>query len=389
MRNPLSWRQWVFDVLLALLAAAASIEQLVVPNNDGYFGGPMWLNVTVSMLRTIPLAVRRVWPVEVAVVVFTADILTSLAVPHTSTFWGTLLPMTVAAYSAARWSRSRRSLLVPPLTVVTFAVYPLHMPTFGRWDDFVFSLMVLWAAFSAGYVINRLLQQRHDLKEALRQLAEQRDAHSRHVLLEERTRIAREMHDVLAHGVTVMVVQTGAARMELDESATAARESLLAVEATGRQVIGELRRTLNLLRLGDELPPSGHPSPGLADLPELVASMRKAGLTVDLHLPEHVDADPGRELAVYRVVQEALTNSLRHAGRTRVHVRITADPHLEVEVSDAGPRHGDGRGSRLGGGHGLIGMKERVTMYGGRLLAEPRGSGFVVHAAFPPAERVQ
>jgi signal transduction histidine kinase len=388
MRNPLSRRQWVFDIFLAVLAAAASIAQLVIPNNDGYFGGPMWLNVVVSLLRTVPLAVRRVWPVPVAVVVFTSDILASLSVPHTSTFWGTVLPMAIAMYSAARWSDARRSLLILPLPVAAFALYPIHMQSFGGWQDILFPLMILWPTFIAGYLINRLLQQRHNLKEALRQLAEQRDAHSRHIVLEERTRIAREMHDVLAHGVTVMVVQTGAARMELDESATAARESLLAVEATGRQVIGELRRTLSLLRLGDDLPPSGQPSPGLADLPELVASMRKAGLTVDLHLPEHVDADPGRELAVYRVVQEALTNSLRHAGRTRVHVRITADPHLEVEVTDSGPRHGNGRESGLRGGHGLIGMKERVAMYGGRLRAEPLGSGFVVHAAFPPVERV-
>ncbi|WP_203886414.1 sensor histidine kinase [Planotetraspora kaengkrachanensis] len=389
MHSALSRRQWAFDLFLAVVAAAAAIAQLVIPNNDGYFGGPMWLNVVVSLLRTVPLAARRVWPVPVAVVVFGSDILTSLCVPHTSTFWGTVLPMATATYSAARWSDMRRSLLVLPLPVAAFALYPIHMRSFGGWEDILFPLMILWPTFIAGYLINRLLQQRHDLKEALRQLAEQRDEHSRHVLLEERTRIAREMHDVLAHGVTVMVVQTGAARMELDESATAARESLLAVEATGRQVIGELRRTLSLLRLGDDLPPSGHPSPGLADLPELAESMRKAGLTVDLHVPGQVEADPGRELAVYRVVQEALTNSLRHAGRTRVRVRVTADPHLEVEVSDTGPRHRDDRGSRLGGGHGLIGMKERVTMYGGRLLAEPRGSGFVVHAAFPPVERVR
>ncbi|MFG2071497.1 sensor histidine kinase [Nonomuraea maritima] len=386
MGIPLSRRQWVFDVGLALLAAAASVEQLVVPNNDGYFGGPMWLNVTVAMLRTLPLAVRRVWPVEVAVVVFGADILASLVVPHTSTFWGTVLPMAVAVYTAARWSRTRWSLLVPPLAAIAFLVYPLHMPTFGRWDDIIFPLIVMWAAFSAGYAINRLLQQRHDLKEALRQLAEQREAHSRHIVLEERTRIAREMHDVLAHGVTVMVVQAGAARMELDETATAARESLLAVEAAGRQVIGELRRTLSLLRLGDDFRPSGEPSPGLADLPDLVASMRTAGLTVDLQLPERAEVDPGRELAVYRVVQEALTNSLRHAGRTHVTVRVRVDPHLEVEISDSGPRHGRDRRSALGSGHGLIGMKERVMMYGGRLLAEPRGPGFVVHAAFPPGE---
>ncbi|MGN9787111.1 sensor histidine kinase [Nonomuraea sp. ZG12] len=158
---------------------------------------------------------------------------------------------------------------------------------------------------------------------------------------------------------------------------------MLAVEATGWQVLGELRRTVNLLRAGDDHAPPGNPSPRLADLPALVTSMRSAGLTVDLRLPEHAEADPGRELAVYRVVQEALTNSLRHAGETHVTVRVSTEPHLEVAVTDSGPRHGDVREPAPRGGHGLIGMHERVAMCGGRLRAGPHGPGFAVHAAFP------
>ncbi|MER7444459.1 sensor histidine kinase [Micromonospora avicenniae] len=382
MRKPLSPRQWAFDILIAALASVVAIAQLVVPNIDGTFAGPLWLNLVIGLMITVPLAVRRIWPGTVAAVGFGAHALPSLFLAHSATFWGTLLPMAVAMYSAGRWSRSRWARLAPLLPVITFSLYPIHTADFRDWEAIVFPLVWHWFAWGAGYGISRLAQQRHDLHDALRQLAEQRDAHSRHVVLEERARIAREMHDVVAHGVTVMVIQAGAARMELDGAASEARDSLLAVEATGRQVLGELRRTVNLLRSGDDLAPAGQPSPGLADLPELVKSMRTAGLQVNLKLPEQIKVDQGRELAVYRIVQEALTNSLRHAGRTRVDVRITAGPDLQVEVSDQGSRR-NGHGSGLGGGHGLIGMRERVGMYGGRLRAEPSETGFVVHAAIP------
>ncbi|MEE6260684.1 sensor histidine kinase [Plantactinospora sonchi] len=388
MWSSLTRRQWAFDWLLTALATVVAFAQLFIPNNDGYVGGPMGLNVVLALLTTVPLAWRRVWPFAVTVVVFGAHSLVSLFGAHAVTFWGTLLPMAVGVYSAARWGSSRRSPLVLLFPVVTFALYPIHMPEFRGWEDIVFALVVLSAAWSAGHGINRLVRQRRELKEALRQLAEQQELRSRQVVLEERTRIAREMHDVVAHGVSVMVVQTGAARLELDDDVDGARTALLTVEATGRQVLGELRRTVSLLRAGDDATSTGEPSPRLADLPALVTSMRAAGLTVELHLPERVESDPGRELAVYRIVQEALTNALRHAGPTTVNVRVTADPQLEVEVSDAGPSDGGAPGVGVPGGHGLIGMRERVTMYGGQLRTEHRGRGFVVHAEFP-AERSQ
>ncbi|HEX5534076.1 MAG TPA: sensor histidine kinase [Actinomycetales bacterium] len=382
IRTSAPWR-WAFDVFLALVLGVFGQVQLVVPNDDGYFEGPHTLSVVLMALTALPLMLRRVFPVQVALVVFGVHIVPSLVIAHSVTFWGTILPMAVALYSAARWGTGR---FTPALLVLPFAfifTYGIHVEQFNTWDEFVFTALLMGSAWAAGHVIRRLTWQRRALDEALQQLEAREHERRQQVLLEERTRIAREMHDVVAHGVSVMVVQAGAARLELAESDTAARESLLAVEQTGRQVLDELRRTVSLLRTPDDASASARPSPGLADVPDLIAAMRTAGLDVDATLDPGLESDPGRELAAFRVIQEALTNVLRHAGPTRVKVRVSADPHLRVEVTDAGARRESG-GLQLGrGGHGLVGMRERVAVYGGSLDAGPAGRGFTVSAEFP------
>ena len=190
------------------------------------------------------------------------------------------------------------------------------------------------------------------------------------------------MHDVLAHGVSVMV-QAGAARLALPADADEAREGLLSIESTGRGVLRELRRTVGLLRDHDENT-SVLPAPGLADLPALARAMRDAGLDVELDVSGPRPADSGRELAAYRVVQEALTNCLRHAGPTRVRVTVTGGPELEVRVEDQGRR---GKLPATGpGGNGLLGLRERVGVYGRSLEAGPARDGFVVDARIPTEE---
>ncbi len=385
MIRPLSAPQLAADIGLAAVFTTVAQVQLFVPNDDGYVGGPIALNVVVMALTTVPLAMRRLRPRTTVVVMFSAQILVSLVSPHTVTFWGTLLPVAIAIYSAARWSPPRTALPLLVLPVLFMPTYGIHMPEFRGWEDYAFMTVVVAAAWGAGQVIASLTDQRRRLDRALVELTEQRDQQRQQALLEERARIAREMHDVVAHGVSVMVVQAGAARMDLDESTDDARASLLSVEATGREVLAELRRTVSLLRSPHEAAPVAQPSPGLADLPDLVDSMRAAGLQVQLDLHDVPAADPGRQLVVYRVVQEALTNTLRHAGPTRVDVRIGGDRDLTVEICDSGPPPGQGVSSSgtRGGGNGLVGMRERIALYGGRFHAGPDGAGYVVRAAIP------
>ncbi len=219
-------------------------------------------------------------------------------------------------------------------------------------------------------------------RERRAQMAErERDVAAREAVVEERARIARELHDVIAHHVSMMVLQAGAERRGLGDEQASTREVLETVERTGRSALTEMRRLLGMLRgdAGDPLTPQ----PGLDDVPTLVGQLREAGLPVELR----VDGEPrplpvGIELSAYRIIQEALTNALKHAGgaRARVDVRYGADS-LELEIADDGARRAPEVPT---GGHGLVGMRERVALYGGRLDAGSRPSGgFVVRVLLP------
>jgi signal transduction histidine kinase len=219
-------------------------------------------------------------------------------------------------------------------------------------------------------------------RERRAQLAErERDVAAREAVVEERARIARELHDAVAHHVSVMVVQAGAERRTLDSSNAGTREVLETIERTGRSALTEMRRLLGMLR--DETDDPLHPQPGLGDVPTLVTQLRDAGLAVRLEMVgERRELPVGIELSGYRIVQEALTNALKHAGdaHATVYVRYGSDS-LELEITDDG---GCGHDSSLPGGHGLVGMRERVALYGGRFRASPNpAGGFTVHALLP------
>jgi signal transduction histidine kinase len=209
----------------------------------------------------------------------------------------------------------------------------------------------------------------------------ERDVAAREAVVEERARIARELHDVIAHHVSMIVLQAGAERRVLGEENASTREVLETVEQSGRSALTETRRLLGMLR-GDGSDPLT-PQPGLDDVPMLVGQLRDAGLPVELSIDgERRELPVGIELSAYRIVQEALTNTLKHAGdaRASVHVRYGPDS-LELEIADDGPG-GDKRAS--GGGHGLVGMRERVALYGGRFDASRRPSGgFAIRVVLP------
>jgi signal transduction histidine kinase len=227
-------------------------------------------------------------------------------------------------------------------------------------------------------IVRRVISNR----ERRAELAErERDLVAREAVVEERARIARELHDAIAHNVSMMVVQAGAERRVIEETNGSTREVLETIEHIGRGALTEMRRLVGMLR--SDSPDPLEPQPGLGDLPTLVARVGDSGLPVELHVEgERRELPVGIELSAYRIVQEALTNALKHAGdaTASVHVRYGRDS-LELEITDGG---GKARESVVSGGHGLAGMRERVALYGGVLQAEPRPSGgFTVRVLLP------
>jgi signal transduction histidine kinase len=240
---------------------------------------------------------------------------------------------------------------------------------------FVFSL---WAA---GVAVRRFRSRTDELQVLVNLLARERDDRARAAVTEERTRIARELHDVVAHSVSTMVLQAAGARQVLRTHATEAEEALCSVEATGRQALQELRRLLGILRTDEE--PRLDPQPGVADLELLVRQLKEAGLPVELTVVgQPLLLSPGIDLVAFRIVQEALTNVVKHAGRVKTAVTVSfGSDSLELMVhNDPGAKVATG-GDR---GHGLIGMRERVALYGGSVrLAPDIDGGYTVQASLP------
>ena len=249
---------------------------------------------------------------------------------------------------------------------------------------FTFVMTVAW-------LIGRGMQRYRDLTASLRaqalQLAQERDERARLAVAVERSRIARELHDVIAHSVSVMVVQAAAERKMLGQEQHQTRDVLEMIERTGRQALVELRRMLGVLRKTDD-PLLLAPQPGLSDLDALIDQVREAGLPVNFRIEGRPVALPaGVELSAYRIVQEALTNTLRHGGQTHAEVTLHyLGDRLELEVIDDGG--GSPKGTESNGGHGLIGMRERVAMLGGSLHAGPRKTGGFSITATLPLENV-
>jgi signal transduction histidine kinase len=327
---------------------------------------------TVALLSTTSVAVRRRFPFEVGIVVPWAGAL-QLA------FWGDpqIFPASIgylcALYALAVWTTQRRFVIGAALLVASSAlVLAASKQRPSSTVSFTAVTLVVMV------LVRRVLGER----ERRAQLAErERDLVAREAVVEERGRIARELHDAIAHNVSMMVVQAGAERRVLNGTTDGTREVLETIEQIGRGALTEMRRLVGMLRSdsGDPLAPQ----PGLADLATLTTQVREAGLAVDLR----IDGEPrelpvGIELSAYRIVQEALTNALKHAGdaHATVRVRYGADS-LELEIID------DGAGSPVpvaSGGHGLVGMRERVALYGGRLDAGQRpGGGFAVRVVLP------
>jgi signal transduction histidine kinase len=400
---PLSGWAWTADVLLGTVVAASTLLYtvkaehrvavgatptiLTLPGNKlepvlqpPLIVGPReWL---LAVLCGLPLIVRRRYPLAAFWLVLVASLLFHARIDDADTAIFTFAACLIGAYSAAMYSPYRRS------AVVSVAVGAALIAGFHDTNvpDITAGYLPFLLVIAMGLGANTI----HTWKQRVRSLELQQETTTRLAVEEERARIARELHDVVTHNVSVMVIQAGAARKVMDAEPAQARDALLAVEAGGRAALSELRHVMDLLTAtGEE---SGEeptvedltPQPGLEQLETMVDRVRGTGVRVDLAVSGTPSSLPaGVDLAAYRVVQEGLTNAVKHAAGASVHVVLDYEPEqLRVQVSDSG-----GSPSRAvgpGNGRGLLGLRERLAVLGGTLDAGPLlTGGYRVRAVLP------
>jgi signal transduction histidine kinase len=322
-------------------------------------------------LLTAPIAVRRRYPFAVGVGAGLWGVLSSTLFP--ANLATVLIAWPCNMYALAVWTPTLRFVI----GLIAFTVPALLLLPFGP-HSISSGMQFLVISTVVILLVRRVVRDR----ERRADIAErERDLAAREAVVEERARIARELHDAIAHNVSMMVVQAGAERRVLGEERSSTREVLETVEQIGRGALTEMRRLVGMLRSSGEEPLA--PQPGLADLERLVGQVREAGLPVDLQIEgARRELPVGLDLSAYRIVQEALTNALKHAGQARATVSVRYhDDSLELEVVDDGAAATTRVAS---GGHGLVGMRERVALYGGRFEAGRRASGgFTVRVLLP------
>ncbi len=336
----------------------------------------------LGVLLTAPYALHRRLPSTSVAMSLTALLAFSLL--HYAPYPG--VSVFVLLFGIALHGRRRDSLLAFAATVAAFVVGLLAQPAgVVAVSDVISTLLATAVAWLAGDNLRQRRLRWASLEERTRMLEREREDRDRAAVAAERLRIARELHDVVAHSMSLIAVQAGVGRHVIDSDVTAARSALSVIESTSRDALTEMRRMLGVLRSGDGVVDL-RPVPGLRDVGALVAETRRAGMGVTLDTATALtDLPTGVDLAAYRVVQESLTNVLKHGGPV-AHVRIACSTdRVELEVTDDGRPPAAGAPSR-DAGHGLVGMRERIELYGGRLEAGPRpGGGFRVHATLPYA----
>lgn len=376
--EPGAGRSVALDAGLAVLVACLGVTEVLVPLSTVTGTGTTGVAVALVLLSCLPLALRRRFPLPVLIVCTLPWGVVGLFTDVLVLFWGGLLPIAIAAYSVARHGRGREPYAGLAVLVVGIAVMGLGNEALQTVGELVFPCLGLVVAWVAGLVIART----HRVANASVRRAAAVEERSREETLlaiaEERGRIARELHDVVAHAVTAMVVQAGAARQVVGEDPDYVRQALNGIRATGSQALEEMRRVVSVLRTEGE-DSSLSPQPGLGELPALVAASGTTLTRVQLNVegsPQPLTA--GQGLAAYRIVQEALTNAHRHSRARTVDVSVLyGSGKVRIEVRDDGVGHTTGSH-----GHGLIGMRERAAAHGGHVEFES-GSGFLVRACLP------
>jgi signal transduction histidine kinase len=347
----------------------------------------LWASLAAALLAW-GVAVRRRRPlsaVSVVLALMTVRIVFGEA-GNLSNAAGVSVGVVLLFYGLGAFAPERHSVRMLAAAVVITSVNALTKPAGGVGALFPMELF----AVLLPYVLGRLMRARAARELASRDAAERLDAalvtSARAAAHEERSRIARELHDVIAHSVSVMVIQAGGARLVMDETPERAEESLRSVELAGREALAELRRLLGILGDGDVRALA--PQPGLRDIAPLLAHARESAISADLRVDGRpVPVPPALDLCAYRIVQEALTNAIKHAApaHASVHVRW-GESVLELEITDDGRRQR--HVERTAGGHGIDGMRERVALHSGSLDASARpNGGFTVRALLPLTQR--
>lgn len=367
----------LFDVLVSAVCLVIGQVEVWAGPFSTHRQGPHWAEALGYAVGAVLLLGRRIFPLEVFAALVGVYVL-EFAVFGSPEGFGVAVPPMIAAYSVARWERRRATwwglVLIVVLGVAWIGFDPVYVTTTARVQQ-----MVWWSPWVIAWLLGALLRLRVQNAEQRRLRHEERAVRA---VTEERNRIARELHDVIGHSLSIMTVQTSAVRRRLHQDQVVELEALETVESTGRQALAEMRRMVGVLR--EEGAVEGRePAPGLTQLPRLVEQFRSAGLPVEVSVTGLAQPlAPGLDLTVYRLVQEGLTNSLRHASspsRTEVRIGYTAD-HLELVVRDDGGY----LSVPAEAGHGLLGLRERVSVYGGDLVARPLPEGgFELLATLP------
>jgi signal transduction histidine kinase len=377
-----SAREYWFELLMAFLAIAGMLELVVGRDSPGAPSASLWFAIPAVAVLVLPLFARRRFPFAAPAAYWLLATALTFVDGLLIAFVGSLGVVGLA--TAFLLGNLRNGLkaaagLVIVLVGIVIVVYNIPGPlTVG---DFVFIPLRFVVAWVAGYALRERAEQAEAAEERAAQAEREREAAARVAVAEERARIARELHDVVAHAVSVMVLQVGAVRLKLPQALEEDKDALGRVERAGRTALAEMRRLLSAMRRdGDGFELAPHP--GIDRLDSLLDDVGGAGLPVRLH----VDGDPfplprAIDLSAYRIVQEGLTNALKHARASHVDVTFHYRPdELQIEVRD----DGEGRSTSDGLGHGLVGIRERVKIYGGEMNAgTPPEGGFVLGARLP------
>jgi signal transduction histidine kinase len=376
-------RKYGFDVLIVLAALESAAEIAIRHDAADAPTTPLWFAIPAIALVILPLLWRRRFP-------FAAPATLWLLAASLSFVDGLLVPftfsVTVAGMAAALLLGHLRddvqARLGLAIVIGGAAIIVYNDPEHAA-GEFIFLPALFAIGWLAGFALRERAEQADAAEVRAAQAERERDAATRIAILEERARIARELHDIVAHSVSVMVLHVGAVRHRLPAALAPDREALQDVERTGRTALTEMRQLLGAMRQdgeGIELAPQ----PGLDRVQSLLAEVRRAGLPVELHIEgEPRPLPPAIDLSAYRIVQEGLTNALKHAraGHADVTVSYTPD-EVRIVVRD----DGDGASQNHDPGYGLAGMRERVKIYGGEMSAgSENGGGFVLRTRLPLA----